>query len=86
MDTVGDAYVVIGLCQDENSLAEVCEEMIILARNMIITLEDFSSSFKEVCGYCDMYMPMCVCVCMYVYLCVHNDHTGEEHDHHSRGL
>jgi hypothetical protein len=47
MDTVGDAYVVIGLSDDEDGLSDLCREMMMLAKNMIIALEDFSSSIGE---------------------------------------
>jgi hypothetical protein len=50
MDTVGDAYVVIGLCDDEESLKGICRHMLTLARSMVVTLQDFGNVIQlEVC-------------------------------------
>jgi len=47
MDTVGDAYVVIALCNSIDGLKEACQEMVLLAQEMIVTLEDFSTTLEE---------------------------------------
>ncbi len=58
MDTVGDAYVVIAVCDDEASLSALCADMITLAKDMIIILDEISQSTGEkVC------VSVCACLC-----------------------
>lgn len=50
MDTVGDAYVVIGLVGDHGTAEDICETMVMLAREMVLVLQDFSHETGETLG------------------------------------
>ncbi len=71
MDTVGDAYVVIGLCDDESGLRDVCNNMLTVAKSMIVTLEEFSREMHvEVGVNMHLSLSLSVCVYIYIYTCV----------------
>ena len=50
MDTVGDAYVVLGLVGEHGSREEICEMMLILSKEMVLLCRDYSNEIGESIG------------------------------------